>query len=225
MICQIGYSLFRIRNYLFPFLYLTLFIQSPRIGPSSLMAFTGILLIISGICIRSVTIGLEYIVRGGKNRQIHAEGLIIGGIYEICRNPMYLGNLIILAGFGFLANSLIFVLFVFPFLMLIYLSIIKAEEDFLNKKFGEMYLVYKMDTPMLFPRLRLLLQIVYYKKLDFKRILRKEYNSWYLYFSGILLLLFNGRFITTSVFLSFFSFLTILWIMVRICKKKSCLNA
>ena len=95
-----GFLIFRVRNFIFPILYLTLFMPSAPIGGSYAQTIAGIILLVFGIWIRSVTIGLEYIIRGGRNRQIHASLLVTGGIYASCRNPMYLGNLAILAGFG-----------------------------------------------------------------------------------------------------------------------------
>src|SRR5690554_5073572 len=113
MIIKFGNWIFTYRNFLFPLLYIFLFIPSEMLLRNTALAtFIGLFLIVVGIVIRSLTIGLEYIKRGGLKRKIYAEKLVIGGIYSICRNPMYLGNLFILAGFGIYANSALFTFFI-----------------------------------------------------------------------------------------------------------------
>lgn len=70
-------------------------------------------------------------------------GIVIKGLYQYSRNPMYLGLLIILFGFGLWLGSLS------PFLMLpvFYWVItemqIKPEERMLEQKFGKEYLDFK----------------------------------------------------------------------------------
>ena len=149
-IIKIGNWIFSYRNFLFPFLYLFLFIPSENVFETNWLAsFTGLLLIISGVGIRISTIGLEYIVRGGLKRKIYAEELVTGGIYKICRNPMYLGNLLILAGFGIFANSLLFIAVIFPAYIFIYWMVVQAEEIYLQNKFGKKYESYKKQVPSL----------------------------------------------------------------------------
>jgi len=103
-----GNWIFRYRNAIFPFFYVALFIPSPDIFANKYAIILGALIIISGIMVRSLTIGLEYIIRGGSKGKIHANKLVTGGIYSICRNPMYLGNILLILGFGIFANSLLF---------------------------------------------------------------------------------------------------------------------
>jgi len=70
-------------------------------------------------------------------------GIVTKGLYQYSRNPMYLGLLIILFGFGLWLGGLS------PFLMLpvFYWVItemqIKPEEGMLEQKFGQEYLEYK----------------------------------------------------------------------------------
>lgn len=219
-----GFLIFRVRNFIFPILYLTLFMPSAPIGGSYAQTIAGIILLVFGIWIRSVTIGLEYIIRGGRNRQIHASLLVTGGIYASCRNPMYLGNLAILASFGLLADSLLFIAIVFPVFLLIYTSIIRAEEFFLKSEFGNIYVEYKKHTPMLIPKPAPLLRIISKEKPDIRRILRKEYNSWYLYLSGLLVLLFIETTTSRSWLISLQVGLTLLWLIIKLLKRKGILT-
>ena len=82
------------------------------------------------------TIGLAYIVRGGKEGKPYAEGLVTEGIFNHCRNPLYVGNILMLLGVGILANSLVYVAIVIPIFLFIYQAIVLAEENFLRGKFG-----------------------------------------------------------------------------------------
>ena len=104
---RVGNFLFHTRNTLFPvIIVILLFLWPPvAIGQSGgdFLLYFGLLLILIGQAIRVLTIGLAYIVRGGRNRRIFAENLVTGGIFAHSRNPMYVGN--ILLGIGFLSVS------------------------------------------------------------------------------------------------------------------------
>ena len=135
MLVKLGNWLFKYRNILFPLFYAALFIPSPIIFQSERWALEiGLLFIGTGILIRCITIGLVYIIRGGSKRQIHAETLVTDGIYKVCRNPMYLGNILLLLGFGLFSNSLLFTLIFMPLFVFFYVAIIWAEEGLFVKK-------------------------------------------------------------------------------------------
>ena len=73
---QLGNFFFRTRNYLFPVFYVFLFLPFARISEDYLTVFfIGLAIAIIGQLVRMLTIGLVYIVRGGRNRRIYAEGL------------------------------------------------------------------------------------------------------------------------------------------------------
>jgi protein-S-isoprenylcysteine O-methyltransferase Ste14 len=152
---------------------------------TALSTFIGLFLVIAGIVIRSLTIGLEYIKRGGLKRKIYAEKLVTGGIYGICRNPMYLGNLFILAGFGIYANSALFTFIIFPTYIFIYWAIIKAEENFLTEKFGDKFIHYKNRVHPLIPDLSKFGSLFENRKFKWRKVLFKEYNSFFLYIFGL----------------------------------------
>ncbi|NJK97787.1 MAG: isoprenylcysteine carboxylmethyltransferase family protein, partial [Bacteroidales bacterium] len=124
MIAKFGNWLFHYRNVLFPFFYAALFIPTTPLCPDKWALTIGLFIIGIGVLIRSITIGLVYIIRGGQKRQIHAETLVTDGIYKVCRNPMYLGNILLILGFGIFANSLIFLLIFVPIFFVFYKAII-----------------------------------------------------------------------------------------------------
>ena len=100
--------------------------------------------------LRALVIGFAYIKRGGKNRQVYADNLVTEGMYVLCRNMLYVGNMLIYFGVFLLhgAPSIIIVgtlLFYF-----IYICIIATEENFLRNKFGEQYENYAAVTPRWF---------------------------------------------------------------------------
>jgi len=190
MFIKFGNWLFHYRNILFPVYYAALFIPSSVIFQSEEWALiTGLLFIGTGTLIRFTTIGLVYIIRGGSKRQIHADTLVTDGIYKVCRNPMYLGNILLLFGFGLFANSLLFTLLFAPLFVLFYVAIICAEEDFLSKKFGQQFAEYKSHTNAFIPNLKNLKTAFKGHTFNWKKVLNKEHNSLFIYFSGICLLL------------------------------------
>src|SRR5437870_545724 len=104
----LGNFFFRFRNGLFPLAYLLLFWKNPPVFANETVALAvGLALAITGQLLRAVTIGLVYIRRGGKNRQVYANDLVTEGMFAHCRNPLYVGNFLIIAGLGFISNSAI----------------------------------------------------------------------------------------------------------------------
>lgn len=69
--------------------------------------------------------------------------LVPAGPYRWVRNPMYLGALAVLAGFGFWHRSLAMVLFVIPVALAFHLFVLLYEEPTLTHRFGNEYEAYK----------------------------------------------------------------------------------
>ena len=78
MMVRIGNFLFHYRNGLFPLAFVLLLVPGRRIFASDLMAAgVGVAVALVGQILRAVTIGLAYIKRGGKDRQVYAETLVV----------------------------------------------------------------------------------------------------------------------------------------------------
>ena len=77
---------------------------------------------------------------------------------------------------------------------------------------------------MLIPKPAPLLRIISKEKPDIRRILRKEYNSWYLYLSGLLVLLFIETTTSRSWLISLQVGLTLLWLIIKLLKRKGILT-
>src|SRR5690606_24443674 len=102
----------------------------------------GLVITFYGQLIRGVTIALAYIIRGGKDKKVYADKLVTEGIFRHCRNPLYVGNILMLVGVGILVNSLLFVSVFIPLFLFIYQAIVLAEENFLRGKFGAQFNTY-----------------------------------------------------------------------------------
>ena len=109
-----------------------------------------------------------------------ADELNTTGAYSLCRNPLYLGNfLMMLAPVILLGNVLFVVIFVLAF-WLYYERIIFAEESFLSAKFGSAYEEWANKTPCFLPDVNGFIKFIKPKlPLSISTIIRKEFNSIY----------------------------------------------
>lgn len=193
----IGNFFFKYRNLLFIFLYLALFIPSSEIfregnlGPNYYFypLVIGLTITILGQLIRGVTIALKYIVRGGKNKEVYADDLITEGIFNHCRNPLYVGNILMLVGVGILINSLLFVAVFIPLFLFIYQAIVLAEEQFLRNKFKGQFDAYCSKVSRWWINFNGLGKTISDMDFNGKRWLIKEYNTQTVWATGIVVIL------------------------------------
>lgn len=175
-LARIGDYSFRYRGLLLPVAILILLIPSPRLaGDPAGIGIAGLAIALVGQAIRAGTIGLAYIIRGGKDHRVYAEELVTSGIYAHVRNPMYLGNAFLLAGLAIASNSWLFVLAGVPIALAVHATIIAAEEDFLRRKFGAQYDTYCARVPRLLPNLRGLPATFRGMRFDWRKVVRQEY--------------------------------------------------
>lgn len=186
----LGNFLFHHRNKLFPLFYALLFLPSPPLLDGGVIALMWVGFFVSGAGqgIRVGTIGLRYIIRGGRRGRVYAEDLVTEGIFAHARNPLYVGNILILMGLGVMANSLLFHLAGVPLFLLMYHAIVRAEEDFLEGKFGAAYLRYTRDVNRWIPHLRGLNTTFAEMEFHWKRVLIREYTTTYLWLSAAVLI-------------------------------------
>ena len=114
----------------------------------------GIGLIVIGESIRIY--GVRFAGGATRTREVGAPSLCTSGPYSRCRNPLYLGNMIIYCGVVLMAGGqflwpLLFIVFIFFTLQ--YSMIISLEEETLVKLFGNEYQLYRESVPKLFPRI------------------------------------------------------------------------
>jgi protein-S-isoprenylcysteine O-methyltransferase Ste14 len=188
MMIKIGNFLFHYRNVLFPSVYLLLFFQSQPVAASyRLAAWLGFAVALLGQLLRAVTIGLDYIRRGGKNRQVYANRLVQGGIFAHCRNPLYVGNFLILLGVGIASNSALFLALGIPFFAFAYWAIIAAEENYLRNKFGPEFDEYCARVNRLVPNFSRLGQTLAGMRFNWRRLITAEYGSTYIWLAALIL--------------------------------------
>ncbi len=115
-----------------------------------MFSWIGLFVVIVGVLIRVFTIGFIYIKRAGFKKKIYAETLFQEGLFAHSRNPLYLGNLLIVTGIIISFDMFLFWFFVLPLFYFIYYCMIKAEENFLLNKFKDQYKDYYQKVPRLF---------------------------------------------------------------------------
>jgi len=150
---RIGNFLFKYRNKLFPLIILLLFAAarpSETLLGSTYLAnikdWVAMVIALSGLALRSLVIGYAYIKRGGMNKKVYAENLVTEGLFGVCRNPLYVGNLLIYAGVFLLHGAALTVIVGIAAFLFIYQCIVYAEEAYLEEKFGEGYKNYCNDV-------------------------------------------------------------------------------
>jgi protein-S-isoprenylcysteine O-methyltransferase Ste14 len=187
---RIGNFLFHWRNVLFPAGYLLLFITgSDRLLTSDYFwpTVVGLGVAVAGQMLRFVTIGLDYIVRGGKDRQVYAEHLVTTGLFAHCRNPLYVGNYLILVGVGIVSCSPWFLFIALPLFTFAYLAITHAEEAYLHNKFGEAFDAYCSRVPRYGFHFAGLGETLHNAHFNWRRVILKEYGTTFIWMAAFLL--------------------------------------
>jgi protein-S-isoprenylcysteine O-methyltransferase Ste14 len=178
-----GNFLFKYRNGVFPVVMVALFALSRPHWPAgrddydTLLDAIGFIVALTGQMIRTGTVGYAYIVRGGKNKQVYAEELVTRGMFNHSRNPLYLGNLLIVVGLLLIWNSPLAYLVGGTFFLVGYVAIVAAEEVFLRRKFGAQYEAYAKQVPRWRIRLGDFKSSMEGMSFNWRRVVLKEYNS------------------------------------------------
>src|ERR1044072_4110918 len=238
---QIGNFFFKYRNWLFIIFYALLFVPNvPQLFTAKQFGenyywypiIIGLFITVLAQAIRGATIGLAYIIRGGKNKKVYAEDLVTTGIFAHCRNPLYVGNILMLAGVGILSNSLLYVVIMIPFFLFVYQAIVLAEENFLRNKFGQQFNNYCTRVNRWFPNLKGMGTTFSSMRFNWKRYIAKEHTTTFIWLCGIILLLlfyypqltdYNTS-LRNTLLITLLLFLLIVYIFIRIIKKTGKLN-
>lgn len=129
-----------------------------------------------GLGVRIATVGFVPKATSGRNATgQRADSLNTTGMYSIVRNPIYLGNFIILLGVFLSVKVLWFAVVGSMFFMWYMERIILAEEQFLHDKFGEEYDEWRARTPVIIPNFKLWVK----PSLPFslRTVLKREYPA------------------------------------------------
>jgi len=82
------------------------------------------------------------------------QALATSGPYAYTRNPLYLGSACVGGGFALAGGSWILGLALVALFAAVYWPVIRCEEEFLRREFGDAYERYARSVPLLLPRLR-----------------------------------------------------------------------
>lgn len=179
-----------------------------------------------GFIVRCITAG--YAPRGtsGRNAQSQvAEVFNTTGMYSITRNPLYLGNSIIVLGVVLFIQVWWLVVLVWFGFWFYYERIIFTEEEFLRSKFKEQFIEWAKKTPIVIPRFR------NWKKpelgFSLKTVLRREFSTFLSIVVTFFLLELATNFLTQkrhgvhSSWIIFFLVSLIIYLVFFILKKKT----
>jgi protein-S-isoprenylcysteine O-methyltransferase Ste14 len=129
-----------------------------------------------GLGIRVYTVGHTPRNTSGRNvaEQI-AETLNTTGIYSVVRHPLYLGNFFMWLGPGLLTGNFWFIVAFILFFWIYYERIMFAEEQFLRRKFGNVYTGWAEKVSAFMPNFKNFVKPEW--PFSWKKVLKKEKNG------------------------------------------------
>jgi protein-S-isoprenylcysteine O-methyltransferase Ste14 len=101
-----------------------------------------LLLVLPGLWLRGYAAG--YVKKNAE--------LTMTGPYAHTRNPLYVGSMLIAFGFAAASKSIVIVLLLAVLFAIIYIPVVRSEEEFLRSKFAD-FDTYAASVPRLLPRL------------------------------------------------------------------------
>jgi protein-S-isoprenylcysteine O-methyltransferase Ste14 len=227
-----GNWLFRRRGWLPLFLILS-GIAAMYLGSRQAITFSPVYEImflgvsIAGQIIRILTVGFAPGSTSGRNTaagQVAGE-LNITGIYSVLRHPLYAANFLMWLGPVLFLRSFWFTICFFLVYWLYYERIMFAEEQFLRRKFGELYDRWSEKVHPVIPKFG------YYSPplLPFcvRSVLKREHNSFVnIFVIFILLDLCRNYFISGKLFITGLWLYTaipagVIWLIIRILHKRT----
>lgn len=178
-----GSFFFKWRNQVFPLVAACLFIVFPPLLAGGSLAtdawldVLGFVVAAAGQALRAAVIGFAYIKRGGLNKRIYAKDLVTSGLFGVSRNPLYLGNLLILLGLFTIEGNPLALAFGLGFFLFAYQSIVIAEEDFLSREFGSAYDGYARRVNRWWPSPGRLAEATRDMSFNWRRVIIKDYGT------------------------------------------------
>ena len=180
-----------------------------------------------GEIIRILTVGFTPKNTSGRNTingQI-ADELNVTGIYSLLRHPLYLGNFFMWLGPVLFLRSLGVTLVFILLYWLYYERIMFAEEQFLRRKFGDVYDKWSETVSAFIP-----FSLKYIRpNLPFsvKNVLKREYNSFVNIFAIFIILdlcrnyFLSERIYVTGMWIWLFIAAGVIWLVVRTIEKRT----
>ncbi len=122
------------------------YVYPVRFLPAAISVWFGVVLIlVSAFIVLSALLAFR---RVGTSPDVHKPTTAIStdGIYRWSRNPMYVSLTLLYLGIATWVNSLWILLLLAPVLVVVDRGVIRREERYLEKKFGDEYLRYKSQV-------------------------------------------------------------------------------
>ncbi len=195
LLIPLGNLLFRTRNVVFPIVFFALAAIFVPVWPAGdqgrdlNLDMVGLAIGLFGIGLRYVVIGLAYIKRGGLNKQIYAKSLVTTGLFAHCRNPLYVGNFLMMIGLIIVHNSPWMYALGVPFFAISFLAITLAEEQYLQSRFGQEYVEYCRKVPRFMFRPIGLAATLKGMRFDWRKAINKEHGTTMTWTTTLLALL------------------------------------
>lgn len=176
-----GDFLFKWRNTVFPVVMAVLLLGFRPAGAGQAwdlwVDVLALALILGGSALRILVVGLAYIKRGGLNKKVYADKLVTEGIFAHGRNPLYIGNLMVLIGILVMHGSPWVIALGGAFYLASYGAIVAAEERFLTAKFGDDYRDYCARVPRWSIHFKGMRETFRGFSFNWRRVVVKEYSS------------------------------------------------
>ncbi len=180
-----------------------------------------------GEIIRILTVGFAPRGTSGRNTsegQV-ADELNVTGIYSVVRHPLYVGNFFLWLGPVLFLRNVGFDMFFLLVYWLYYERIIFAEEQFLRRKFGDVYDKWSETVGPVIPTFH------NFKKpsipFSFRNVVKREYHTFInIFLMFVILDLFRNYFLAQRIFFTpMWLWISVpaglIWVAVRIISKQT----
>ncbi|MCF7920168.1 MAG: isoprenylcysteine carboxylmethyltransferase family protein [Candidatus Cloacimonetes bacterium] len=189
-----------------------------------------VLVCLLGFSIRVLTVGYSANRTSGRNtkRQV-AESVNTTGSYSLVRHPLYLGNFLMWLGIGMFTGNLYFIIIFTLSFWIYYERIMYAEEQFLRRKFDDLYLDWAAKVPPVFPNFKNYVKPA--ESFHLRKVLRKEKDGFFAFVLIIFIMenvgewVKEGSFVIDDIWLwVLFIFSLLIYVILKIMKKRKMLD-
>ena len=106
----------------------------------------GVAVILAGVLLAAT--GRRTLVRLGTNVSPlqPTTALATDGVFGWTRNPLYSGGMLVIFGIALVFALDLLLLLIVPSLLVLHFGVVKREEEYLERKFGDRYRIYRSDV-------------------------------------------------------------------------------
>jgi len=127
-------------DYFFPFSFM----------PESFQLPIGLLIILPSVTLAALSFREFKKAETNVDPYKPSTAIITSGPFRYTRNPLYVTLSFVIIGLGIWLDNIWIIAMLVPVLILMHYGVIKKEEQYLTKKFGDKYLKYKETVPRWF---------------------------------------------------------------------------